>query len=49
MNTEEKLKELDARVSWNRKHLRIVFILATVTFLALAGHFYLHFTGQLPH
>ena len=49
MNNEEKLKDLEARISWNKRHLRIVFILSSITFLALAGHFYLHFTGQLPH
>lgn len=46
MSTE---KSLDERVSWNRKHLRIVFIISVINFLALAGHFYLHATGKLPH
>ena len=49
MVTEEQLSALEAKVKWNKKHLRIVFILSVFTFLALAGHFVLHFTGKLPH
>ncbi len=49
MNSEEKFNELEKRVTWNKKHLRIVFILTVINILALAGHFYLHASGKLPH
>jgi len=45
----EELKDLDKRVSWNKKHLRIVFILSVVNLLMLIGHFILHAMGRLPH
>lgn len=47
MNTEKQLQELDARVSWNRNHLRIVFIMSALTMLATIGHFILHATGRV--
>lgn len=42
-------QDLDKRISWNKRHLRIVFIISVINFAALAGHFYLHYTGNLPH
>ncbi|MCI5055266.1 MAG: hypothetical protein MRY83_04105 [Flavobacteriales bacterium] len=46
---EQKLNELESRIKWNKKHLRIVFIISVIALLAIAGHFYLHATGKLPH
>lgn len=47
MNTEQQIKELEAQVKWNRKHLRIVFIISVLTSAALIGHFVLHATGKV--
>ncbi len=49
MNQEEKIKELDERAAWNKKHLRIVFIMSSISLLMIVGHFILHATGKLPH
>ncbi len=49
MNQEEKIQDLEKKVKWLKKHLRITFILSVITFLMLAGHFILHATGKLPH
>ena len=47
METKQKLREMEASVKWNKRHLRIVFILAALTFLMLLGHFVLHATGRV--
>lgn len=47
MKTNEKNQELEAKVNWNKRHLRIVFIISTMTFLMLIGHFFLHATGRV--
>ena len=44
---EEKFKELEQKVKWNKKHLRIVFIMSTVSLLMITGHFILHGLGKL--
>ena len=49
MTTDEKLENLEKRVAWNRKHLRIVFIIALIALLMISGHFVLHALGKLPH
>lgn len=46
---EEKLIELEKKIKWNKRHLRIVFIISTLALLMIVGHFILHATGKLPH
>ncbi len=47
MTTNENNHELEARIKWNKRHLRIVFLISTITFFMLIGHFYLHATGRV--
>lgn len=47
MESQNQLNELEKKVQWNKRHLRIVFVIASVTFLMLAGHFVLHGLGKL--
>ncbi len=49
MDQNQKNQELEKKVNWNKRHLRITFIIAVISFLMISGHFYLHFTGKLPH
>ena len=46
---DDRINKLEQQVKWNRKHLRIVFIISSIAFLMIAGHFVLHATGRLPH
>ncbi|MCJ8292323.1 MAG: hypothetical protein HRT58_20995 [Crocinitomicaceae bacterium] len=47
MNQEQKIEELEKQIKWNKKHLRIVFLMSTVALLMLVGHFILHATGKV--
>ena len=46
---EERINQLEKKIKWNRKHLRIVFIISTTALVMIVGHFILHATGRLPH
>lgn len=46
---EEQMNTLEKQVKWNKRHLRIVFIISSIALLMIVGHFILHFTGRLPH
>lgn len=47
--TDQKLMELEKQIKWNKKHLRIVFLISSLALLMISGHFVLHYTGNLPH
>ena len=41
------ISKLEEKIKWNKKHLRITFIISSLTLLALIGHFILHATGRV--
>ena len=44
---EERLIELEKKIKWNKRHLRIVFIISSIALLMITGHFILHGLGRL--
>ena len=46
---EERIDELEKKVLWNKRHLRIVFFISIAALLLILGHFALHASGTTPH